>query len=613
MPQAELSRVYLAPDWDGEEVTAQDVVHMPHTAEGEMLTHTSVVTTAGVHNGLPRSGSAPSLHNVHEVIARERENAMHLPMLRRTRSSTMDRIDPTDYTYMGSTARRFLVLGINLIDPRIYGLEVDSDESSEEDLSDHERAAGVRRESFTEQELNERAPLLAAHRPPPEEMAKARKHLKVQRLKHGSGIGRTIFALIKAFIGSGVLFIPKGYSSAGLLIGTVLLLVCGWMTWYGAQLLLMTRQEMGRNGIIVNTYGDMADKLYGKHGRAAVDVAVFFSQFGFCCAYIVFIAKNLRDAFGVITDCGLYMNEWVYMVALMPVLVPLTWVRRLKYFALTNMIANVVIFSTLAYILAEDAVILSVRGPGPNVALSQWDTALVMLGTAIFSFEGIAMIVPIELAMKEPEKLPDLFTKIMYLIVAILVVFGGINYLTYGDQTESIITLNLGGVPALIIQLSYCLAILFTFPLMAFPACRVIERLVYPNDDRKSLRKKWTKNTIRAGIVTAAVLVGIVGAARVDNFVSLIGAVACTPLAFIFPPMFYSRTLQTDVPWSKRYGPNLVLAFGIFAMIFSTATSVHDWITAKADEDQSYCAQKGDMTPFDAFRYLYEVNNGTRY
>jgi proton-coupled amino acid transporter len=85
--------------------------------------------------------------------------------------------------------------------------------------------------------------------------------------------------------------------------------------------------------------------------------------------------------------------------------VPLSWIRRIEYFSITSLIGDVFILAGLAYILGFDLFTIATNGIAPGVILGAHTNALpLLIGTVMFSFEGICLILPIATSMKEPKK-----------------------------------------------------------------------------------------------------------------------------------------------------------------------------------------------------------------
>lgn len=73
-------------------------------------------------------------------------------------------------------------------------------------------------------------------------------------------------------------------------------------------------------------------------------------------------------------------------------------------------------------------------------------TLPLFFGTAIFAFEGIALVLPLQNAMKAPQSFSNVFGVLnvgMVFVTAIFISFGAIGYWKYGEDTEGSLTLNL--------------------------------------------------------------------------------------------------------------------------------------------------------------------------
>ena len=58
-----------------------------------------------------------------------------------------------------------------------------------------------------------------------------------------------------------------------------------WTLWC-AQMLIEVYEKVGGG-----SFPELGQKCYGKKGKIMVDISLFFSQFGFVCAYVYFIGS----------------------------------------------------------------------------------------------------------------------------------------------------------------------------------------------------------------------------------------------------------------------------------------------------------------------------------
>ena len=108
------------------------------------------------------------------------------------------------------------------------------------------------------------------------------------------------------------------------------------------------------------------------------------------------------------------------------------------------------------------------------------------LGTSVYVFEGIGLVLPIYEAMDKSirHKFPLVLCSTMTFLLSLFCVFAGVVYASFGTATESVVTLNLPneGINAgtIAVQLAYCVALVFTYPLMMYPALMILENFFIP-------------------------------------------------------------------------------------------------------------------------------------
>ena len=123
-----------------------------------------------------------------------------------------------------------------------------------EDLSDTD-------ESQTGDEEDEESTALLSNR-----------HKKKESSHKKANVVKTIFLLFKAFIGSGILFLPKAFSNGGLLFSIVFMWFMGGVSLYCFLLLLDCKEHL------TGSYGDMGGQLYGHWMRRVVLFSIAISQ-----------------------------------------------------------------------------------------------------------------------------------------------------------------------------------------------------------------------------------------------------------------------------------------------------------------------------------------------
>lgn len=254
-------------------------------------------------------------------------------------------------------------------------------------------------------------------------------------------------------------------------------------------------------------------------------------------------------------------------------------VRDMAKLGGTALVADFFIVLGLVYLYYYDIFTLSTHGIADIQSFNPHDWTL-FIGTAIFTFEGIGLIIPIQETMKHPEKFPKVLGGVMIVITFVFVSMGALCYAAYGSATQTVVILNLPQDSKFVngVQFLYSLAILLSTPLQLFPAIRIVETSIFParRSGKYSQKVKWQKNGFRFLIVITTALISWGGADDLDKFVALIGSFACIPLVYIYPPMLHAKAYP-DRGRTQAVVEVLVVVFGGIVMVYTTALTVYKW------------------------------------
>ncbi|KAF7289596.1 Aa-trans domain-containing protein [Mycena chlorophos] len=165
--------------------------------------------------------------------------------------------------------------------------------------------------------------------------------------------------------------------------------------------------------------------LYGPWMRYLILGSIIVSQIGFVSAYIIF-------------TCPIQYT----ILALIVVFLPLVLFRDLAKLNSTALVADTFILVGLVYIFGSEISIIAERGIADVKMFNPKDFSH-FVGLAVYSFEGIGMVIPITDAMRELHKLPKVLTAVTGVV---LVLFGGagtLAYLTFGSEVQTVLLVNL--------------------------------------------------------------------------------------------------------------------------------------------------------------------------
>jgi proton-coupled amino acid transporter len=321
---------------------------------------------------------------------------------------------------------------------------------------------------------------------------------------------------------------------------------------------------------------------------------------GFCCAYFIFVSKNLRFLTMVISECKWVLPDWFFIALQVAIYIPLAWVRRIKHFSITSIIADVFILMGLSYILYFDIQRIATHGIAKDIVWINTESFSLFVGTAMFAFEGICLILPIADSMKKPEKFQSVISWSMVVIGTVFITIGLMGYLALGGEVGTVVFMDLppGPVPTGL-QFVYAIAIILSFPLCVYPAIRITEQGIFGTKDGKSSHLvKWQKNFYRTFLVTFLGCVAWAGTESLDKVVSLVGCFACIPLSFIYPAIFHYKI--ADSKWIKLKDLLLVI-FGTLAMIYTTWITLQQWASTGATPAKDPCGPVPSLFSLPSF------------
>ncbi|KAI1316886.1 neutral amino acid transporter [Mortierella claussenii] len=392
---------------------------------------------------------------------------------------------------------------------------------------------------------------------------------------------RASFLLGKAFVGTGVLFLPKAFMNGGIVFSCLMLALVAIVCCIAFLMLVKVRL------VVRESFQDIGLVLFGKYMRFAVLVSVFLSQVGFCCAYLIFVSQNIDAVVQTFTKCEFHgIQEKYYILLTLIVLIPLVLIRRMSILSLPSMLANLFIIFGIVYLWYFSIHNLAVNGVGPNIALFNRDDFALFIGTAVFSFEGIGLVIPITESMAEPEKFPRVLAMTITVVALIFMSVGALCYSSFGSNVQTIVVLNLPIKSGwtITVEILYSLAIILSVPLMLSPASRILEQGVFGiKSGGLDLKVKMQKNLLRIVLICACAVVSfVVGGPNLDKFVSFVGSVACMPLCFIFPAMFHYKACAKTM---KAKILDIILGVvGIVAMVFTLYITIRSWVVVAAPD-----------------------------
>ncbi|XP_046372025.2 amino acid transporter AVT3B-like isoform X1 [Haliotis rufescens] len=442
-----------------------------------------------------------------------------------------------------------------------------------------------------------------------------------------------IFASIFiSFIGAGVLGLPFAFKEAGIIEGAIIMSFVGVISVKAMLLIIdckyqilekrkskkgygnsssvdedgLTRSKAevtdllkGEGALVIRvkdppmlqtsdlTYGDVGYEALGHTGRFLVDLAIVVSQTGFCCAYLIFISENLSDYFK-----GMRIGHW--LLILLPPLCLLTLLRHLSSLSISSLMAqcsNLMAFAVVFWFDFEHLNNIEYCNEAGHMVPSHKCLDEVFrihpknmsvrgfpffLAIAIYCYEGAGMILSLEssLAVEVRHKFRKFFITTMCIVTTLYISFGACGYLSFGPETNQIITLNLPKGQSIdfsmIVKSFLCIALYCTYPVMMFPVMKILERYTITDADKNYLKG----NILRACMVLCTGVV-VLMIPNFANLMALVGASCCTLLAFILPGIFHLRIFSQSLSLSQKVTDWSLIAIGVIGTLIGTIDAIN--------------------------------------
>ncbi|EOR04615.1 hypothetical protein E3P89_03602 [Wallemia ichthyophaga] len=383
-----------------------------------------------------------------------------------------------------------------------------------------------------------------------------------------ASITQAVLMLLKSFIGTGILFLGRAFLNGGLYFSTVVIIILALVNMWAYLLLIHTSYK------VPGSFGDIGGILYGNKMRLAILASITVSQMGFVSAYTVFVAENLRAFVIAVSESNLNLPTLLFILIQIPILTPLALYRNLTKLSLTALIADVFILFGIIYLFSQEIAVIASNGIAKDVVLFNSESYPLFMGTAVFAFEGIGLIIPVVESMREPRKFPYVLSGVMIVLTALFASSGFLSYAAFGSKIQTVVISNLPQDNRFVqsVQFLYSLAILLSIPLQLFPAVRIMEAGIFVESGKFSNKVKWKKNLFRLAVVFVCIVVSICGASDLDKFVSLIGSVACVPLCFIYPPLLHLKACARTT--FAKAADILLLVCGVQLVIFTASLTI---------------------------------------
>lgn len=356
------------------------------------------------------------------------------------------------------------------------------------------------------------------------------------------------------------------------------------------------------------TYPELARRAFGK-GSFLISGGIAAMQFGVCLTYLIFVPQNLYEATKELF--GIEVPKQMFLAFMLAMEIPLCWIRDIRKLTPINILATALIAFGLVSVL-----FIALANPEPfstmikdgvgNESESEnelenleWDlselffnivrlpkiqpTWVLFIGTSFFCFEGsISLIVPLQEAVykkADRARFAQVNQKVTTSIVAFYICFSIICWASFQNPRTALTASLPEGILSTLVQFAYSFAVIFTFPLQAFPALEVVCQTTGTKTGKSSAQEESSilkRNIISTVIIWLLGLLAIVAINYLGNVVSLLGSFVGIPIALVYPPLMHNVLVPKSSKTTKLM--NCCLSFvGALAAGAASYTTIASW------------------------------------
>eukprot|EP00010_Vexillifera_abyssalis_P005812 CAMPEP_0201553158 /NCGR_PEP_ID=MMETSP0173_2-20130828/19476_1 /ASSEMBLY_ACC=CAM_ASM_000268 /TAXON_ID=218659 /ORGANISM="Vexillifera sp., Strain DIVA3 564/2" /LENGTH=575 /DNA_ID=CAMNT_0047963777 /DNA_START=28 /DNA_END=1755 /DNA_ORIENTATION=+ len=310
--------------------------------------------------------------------------------------------------------------------------------------------------------------------------------------RQGSIFSSTV-NVVNAIIGGGVLALPYAFSQTGLVVGAVLLVLIGVMSFLTSHYLAsLTKYCMRRDG---RSYKSIAARAFGLPGAFTIDVCFILFLFGGCVGYVVIIGDILTPYFEDALDwpekeANRYLVESIFIFG---ICYPLCLLKRIDALKYTSMFALLGILYLVVVIMAQSITTIADEFEQSRIVFGNGSISLfgaVPVMTFAFTFHMQQFSVQNE--MKHPNRIRTVVGGAISFAGASYMIVGIFGYLTFYENVSSNILVDYDeDVPIIIGKVALAFVIIFSFPLLHFPLREAVIALVFPSPGTRDSCYNW--------------------------------------------------------------------------------------------------------------------------
>uniref|UniRef100_A0A8D3BW54 Solute carrier family 38 member 6 n=1 Tax=Scophthalmus maximus TaxID=52904 RepID=A0A8D3BW54_SCOMX len=366
----------------------------------------------------------------------------------------------------------------------------------------------------------------------------------VQTRAKGASFTSSVFNLMNAIMGSGILGLAYAMASTGIVGFCILLVLVSSLAAFSVHLLLKLCDQTG-----INSYEDLGGRALRKPGKVSVDF--WMSRQGDCGEKLCLIQQRPL----IVCDLSFFSrNAWyddgrlLLILFTLCIVLPLSILPKIGFLGYTSSIA---FFFMLYFAVVVMVKKWSIPCPLPlNVTSGAFQVTTIphflsayAIPTMAFSFLCHTAILPIYCELDRPTKarmqnVTNVSISLSFVVYLVSALFG---YLTFFANVKSELLIGYDAymprdIMVMTVRLAILLSVLLTVPLIHFPARKALILLLCGGRPFS-----WLIHIIATMSILGVVLMLAIFVPDIRNVFGVIGSTTSSSLLFIFPGIFYLK------------------------------------------------------------------------
>ncbi|XP_018545711.1 probable sodium-coupled neutral amino acid transporter 6 [Lates calcarifer] len=420
----------------------------------------------------------------------------------------------------------------------------------------------------------------------------------VQTRARGASFTSSMFNLMNAIMGSGILGLAYAMASTGIVGFCILLVLVSSLAAYSVHLLLKLCDQTG-----ISSYEDLGGRALQNPGKVLVGAAILIQNVGAMSSYLFILKSELPAAIGSFLsqdNTGAWYEDGRLLLILVTlcVVLPLSMLPKIGFLGYTSSLAFLFMlyFAVVVVVkkwsipcpLPHNVTTLSGAFQISNSSDSECTPKLFVISsesayaipTMAFSFLCHTAVLPIYCELDRPTKarmqnVTNVSISLSFLVYLISALFG---YLTFYAHVNSELLLGYDAymprdIMVMTVRLAILLSVLLTVPLIHFPARKAVILLL-----RGGRPFSWLVHIVTTLTILGVVLMLAIFVPDIRNVFGIVGSTTSSCLLFVFPGIFYLKISSQPLRSFDSVGAVLLVVFGIIMGVISFSVIVITWV-----------------------------------